>query len=238
MIGGAALALALDGAWPGRFGAKGAAAPLDAGLTLTAFRASPLDLPDLRPKEKQLPAAIDRAIPSARVRGEMEARKVPGGPLPKAERYTGGPIPLLRWPTDGEITSPFGYRVLRGRFRHHSGLDIRAPHGTPVRAAADGLVVFASWRGGYGALVVIDHGGGVRTWYAHNRSIAVKAGTRVAAGQVIARAGDTGHAYGPHTHFELRLGDVPVDPLRYLEAREEPAFAAAGGDAGEGVGGP
>lgn len=263
MVGGALAALALDGVLAGGPVSASVGAPLDPGLAVSVFnRAVNLDLPELRPADLLLPRlAIERAIPPTRIARATESSiprtAYPTGGVPRPERYAGAPIPPLRWPTDGEMTSPFGYRVLRGRFRHHAGLDIRAPHGTPVRAAAPGAVVYAGTWGGYGRLVVIDHGGGIRTWYAHNQRLKVRTGQTVEAGDVIADAGATGHAYGPHTHFELRLGDVPVDPRRYMEARAplavartEPVEAAASTSAPtppeasavepplEGVGGP
>jgi murein DD-endopeptidase MepM/ murein hydrolase activator NlpD len=85
-----------------------------------------------------------------------------------------------------------------------------------VRAAASGRVIIAGWMGGYGNLVVIDHGGGLSTAYGHNSSFAVGAGASVSQGQVIAYAGSTGNSTGPHVHFEVRVNGAPVDPLGYL----------------------
>ena len=100
--------------------------------------------------------------------------------------------------------------------RMHEGIDITCPTGTPVRAAAAGTVIYAGWLGGYGNLVVVDHGGGLSTAYAHNSSFASSVGQSVAAGQVIAYSGSTGDSSGPHVHFEVRVGGGAVDPLGYL----------------------
>ena len=100
--------------------------------------------------------------------------------------------------------------------RMHEGIDIMCPTGTPVRAAAAGTVIYAGWLGGYGNLVVVDHGGGLSTAYAHNSSFASSVGQSVAAGQVIAYSGNTGNSSGPHVHFEVRVNGSAVDPLGYL----------------------
>ncbi len=118
----------------------------------------------------------------------------------------------LQWPVSGPITSGFGMRW--GRM--HEGIDIAVPSGTPVHAAAAGRVVYAGWMEGYGNIVVLDHGGGLSTAYAHNTSLAVSVGQDVAAGQVISYSGSTGHSTGPHVHFEVRVGGVAADPLAYL----------------------
>lgn len=122
----------------------------------------------------------------------------------------------LLWPVQGGgiISSLFGPR----QDRIHKGLDIAAPTGTPILAAADGRVTYADWAGTYGMLVVIDHGRGLVTRYAHASAIHVQAGQRVRAGQHIADVGSTGRSTGPHLHFEVeRNGDV-IDPLLMLPA--------------------
>ena len=98
----------------------------------------------------------------------------------------------------------------------HEGIDIAVGQGTPVHAAAGGTVIYAGWMEGYGNLVVIDHGNGLSTAYGHNSSLASSVGQSVAAGQVIAYSGSTGHSTGPHVHFEVRVNGAPVDPLGYL----------------------
>jgi murein DD-endopeptidase MepM/ murein hydrolase activator NlpD len=116
------------------------------------------------------------------------------------------------------ISSTYGYRVhpIFGDRRLHTGLDFRAASGTPIMAAAPGEVVFAGTRGGYGNCVIVDHGGGVATLYAHQSAIRVSTGQQVARGEVIGSAGSTGYATGPHLHFEVRVNGAPVDPMPYL----------------------
>ena len=118
----------------------------------------------------------------------------------------------LIWPVSGPVTSGFGWRW--GRM--HEGVDIAAPSGTPIAAAASGSVIYAAWMSGYGNLVVVDHGGGLATAYAHLSGYAVGVGQGVAQGQTIGYVGCTGHCYGDHLHFEVRVNGSPVDPLGYL----------------------
>jgi murein DD-endopeptidase MepM/ murein hydrolase activator NlpD len=98
----------------------------------------------------------------------------------------------------------------------HEGIDIGAGSGSPIVAVAAGTVISAGWMGGYGNLIVIDHGGGVATAYAHQSSFAVGFGQSVGQGQVIGYVGCTGHCFGPHLHFEVRVNGGAVDPLGYL----------------------
>jgi murein DD-endopeptidase MepM/ murein hydrolase activator NlpD len=118
-------------------------------------------------------------------------------------------------PAQGRVTSEFGPRW----GTEHEGIDIGAAGGAPVRAAADGVVRRASWYGGYGNAVIIDHGGGVQTLYGHNASLDVRPGQRVSAGQVIAKVGSTGDSTGPHLHFEVEVDGRPVDPRPWLKER-------------------
>lgn len=122
------------------------------------------------------------------------------------------PIPGAR------LSSPFGPRVhpIFGDVRMHTGQDFAATTGTPIRAAADGVVVFAGVRGGYGNATIIDHGGSLATLYAHQSRFRVATGDVVKRGQIIGEVGSTGYATGPHLHFETRVQGVPVNPLNYL----------------------
>jgi murein DD-endopeptidase MepM/ murein hydrolase activator NlpD len=123
----------------------------------------------------------------------------------------------LIWPVSGPITSPYGPRCLpNGDCSFHPGVDIGASSGTPIRAAAAGTVIYAGWLGGYGNLVVIDHGNGLATAYGHQSSIAAANGAWVSQGQVIGYVGCTGYCFGPHLHFEVRVNGEPVNPLGYL----------------------
>lgn len=136
------------------------------------------------------------------------------GPLPTPPPTTSPPpvTTQLSWPVNGVLTSPFGWRW--GRM--HNGIDIGAPTGTSIKAAAGGYVYFAGTMGGYGNVVLIDHGGGLTTLYAHQSQIKSSVGQTVSRGQQIGLVGSTGHSTGPHLHFEVRKNGVPVDPLNYL----------------------
>ncbi len=130
-----------------------------------------------------------------------------------------GQVPgVLAWPVSGGLTSPFGWRVhpIFGDRRLHTGIDLRGVSGEPIRAAANGTVVLAETWGGYGRTVVLDHGGGLSTVYAHQSRIGVSVGQRVAAGEVVGYIGCTGFCTGPHLHFEVREIGSPVDPMGYL----------------------
>jgi murein DD-endopeptidase MepM/ murein hydrolase activator NlpD len=116
------------------------------------------------------------------------------------------------WPVRGALVSPFGTRW--GRL--HAGIDIAAPTGTPIAASASGTVTFAGSMGGYGLVVVIQHANGISTAYAHDSSIAVSVGQAVSQGQTIASVGCTGHCFGSHVHFEVRVNGTAVDPMGYL----------------------
>ena len=124
----------------------------------------------------------------------------------------------LAWPVSGVITSGFGWREhpIFGRQIFHTGIDIGVDEGTPVHAADSGTVVYSGWMDGYGYAVVIDHGNGISTLCAHNSDLAVSEGQSVSKGAVIAYAGSTGNATGPHVHFEVRVNGDPVNPLGYL----------------------
>ncbi|MFN2449909.1 MAG: murein hydrolase activator EnvC [Candidatus Baltobacteraceae bacterium] len=125
---------------------------------------------------------------------------------------------VLIWPVSGTITSPFGYRrsPFGGGMEFHQGLDIAAPMGTTVTAAAAGTIISAGWYGGYGNYILIDHGSGMATGYGHLSQIFVAAGQQVQKGQAIGAVGSTGMSTGPHLHFEVRLSGKPTDPAAYL----------------------
>lgn len=130
--------------------------------------------------------------------------------------------PAFSWPIPGApVVSGFGMRVqpVTGVYQLHAGVDIWAPEGTPIHAAAAGIVVSTGEHHGYGLAVIIDHGGGWGTVYAHQSQIAASVGQHVNAGDVIGYVGHTGLAAGPHLHFEIRVNGDPVDPLRYVQPR-------------------
>jgi murein DD-endopeptidase MepM/ murein hydrolase activator NlpD len=120
---------------------------------------------------------------------------------------------LLAWPVEAPLSSPFGRRDGRA----HEGIDLSVPNGTEVRAACDGVVIYAgARRSGYGKLIVVKHDGERTTMYAHNQRLLVKEGDPVKRGQPIAHSGHSGRATGPHLHFEVRDAGRPVDPLSLL----------------------
>lgn len=122
------------------------------------------------------------------------------------------------WPIHGWITSNFGYRIypFTGDRKMHEGMDIASRPGTPIRAPADGVVIFAGVEGAYGKTVVVDHGYGVTTRYGHASEIWVRVGQRVRRGQRLAAVGNTGLSSGPHLHYEVRVNGVAVNPRNYL----------------------
>ena len=127
------------------------------------------------------------------------------------------------WPVEGRVGSSFGEREdpFNGEGKFHTGVDIEAPYGTPVRATADGDVSGASMGAGYGREVVLDHGHSFLTVYGHLSAIAVIAGQRVIRGQVIGYVGQSGRATGPHLHYEVRVNNVPVNPHKFLRSTYE-----------------
>lgn len=124
----------------------------------------------------------------------------------------------MLWPTGGPITSPFGWRThpVFGTQRMHTGIDIGADYGDDVVAVDSGVVIYADWMGGYGKAVIIEHGGGISTLYAHNSQLLVGEGQSVRKGQSISRVGSTGYSTGPHLHFEVRQNGTPMNPVNYL----------------------
>lgn len=148
--------------------------------------------------------AAESAALTARIRGAHESAGTAGDGRPSS----GG----LAWPCDGVVVSGFGMRW--GRM--HEGLDIGCGNLTPNRAAAAGTVIYAGWLGGYGNFVVVDHGNGLSTAYAHASSLAVSVGQKVSQGQTVSLVGSTGNSSGPHLHFEVRVNGSAVDPLAYL----------------------
>jgi murein DD-endopeptidase MepM/ murein hydrolase activator NlpD len=123
------------------------------------------------------------------------------------------------WPVMGHITGSFGERLdpFSGEGAFHTGVDVAADYGAPVHATADGVVLDAGQHSGYGRVVIVDHGFGLTTWYAHLSSYAVISGTRVKRGEVIGYTGISGRSTGPHVHYEVRMNNAPVNPWRYMK---------------------
>jgi murein DD-endopeptidase MepM/ murein hydrolase activator NlpD len=163
-------------------------------------------------KEQYLSEVDGLRAQSAALAGQIQAAQASAAPITFP---TGGSTPSAGgfiWPVQGTLTSPYGPRW--GRI--HEGIDIAAPTGTPLVAAAAGRVILSGWSGGYGYLVVLDHGNGIATAYAHNSSLVAGVGQDVVQGQLIAYVGNTGNSFGSHVHFEVRISGSPVDPLGYL----------------------
>ena len=155
----------------------------------------------------------DLIASSERIRQQFQARQ--GGGMEPQVIGSG----ILGYPCSGPITSPFGYRIhpIFGTTIYHSGIDIGVDEGTPVHAADSGVVIYSgSGLTGYGNVVIIDHGNGLSTLYAHNSALLVSEGESVSKGQVVAYSGMTGYATGPHVHFEVRVNGSPTDPMGYL----------------------
>ena len=161
-------------------------------------------------KQKEEEAALEAQREAAR-----RAAALAGAPAP-----TIGAIGDFSWPVSGPITSPFGMRLdpVSGEFtRMHTGIDIGAPFGATIGAASSGRVILAGWTdGGYGNMIVVDHGGGISSLYAHCSQVFVAVGQDVQRGQALGAVGSTGHSTGPHLHFEIRVGGQPVDPTSRL----------------------
>lgn len=174
----------------------------------SALRVKAQLLARLRRERSALERELDAMeAASDRIAAEILARQGGGG-VPA--RFSG----RFLSPASGRVASGFGYRIhpITRTRRMHSGVDIAAPTGTPIRAAAAGVVITAGWMNGYGNTVVIDHGGGISTLYGHCSRLFVSSGQRVAAGQRIAAVGSTGFSTGPHLHFEKRVNGRPVNP--------------------------
>jgi len=144
------------------------------------------------------------------LQAQISASVSRGNPTPGNHRFI--------WPVNGPITSPFGPRThpITGDSRMHTGVDIGASSGTPIKAAGDGVVVMAGYNGGYGNWTLIDHGDGTATGYAHQSSIGVRIGQQVSTGEVIGQVGSTGASTGPHLHWEVRVNGTPVDPMGWV----------------------
>lgn len=170
------------------------------------------------PAQPRVVISVSRAADIAPAGGRM-IEILPSRPLPP----TGGPDaePGLRavvpaaMPLFGSwVSSRFGRRFnpVTGMWGNHRGIDLAAPYGTPVAATADGVVAHSGWLGSYGIIVVLRHGSGIETRYAHLSAVAVTPGTTVRQGQVIGYVGSTGRSTGPHLHYEIRRGDQAIDP--------------------------
>ncbi len=132
--------------------------------------------------------------------------------------YAGG---VMAWPSPGyyRVTSPYGMRLhpIYGYSKMHTGVDVGVAMNQNIVASNDGVVQYAGWYGAYGNIVIVDHGGGISTLYAHNTSVLVSKGQNVSKGQVISKSGTTGLSTGPHLHFEVRINGVHTNPMEYIK---------------------
>lgn len=160
---------------------------------------------------RQQEDSLKRSIASSSSKGTVNSSQ-------KRIIYSGG---VFCWPAPSYtyISSPFGYRIhpVYGTKKYHSGLDLAAPGGSPILAAANGTVKFSGWNGGYGYCVIIDHGSGIQTLYGHSSKLLVSVGQSVSRGQTIALVGTTGTSTGNHLHFEVLNNGSPTDPMPYLK---------------------
>ncbi len=199
----------LSSAKPAAAASEAAAAPTPASLAQTD-----------NPSQQQITSSIDQfyALRAEALSGRI-SRALESGLTPSfAGDWTVLADAPSMWPIEGRVASSFGEREdpINGEGAFHTGIDIDAPYGTPVRAAADGDVSDASMGAGYGREVVLNHGHDVLTVYGHLSAIAVVAGQHVNRGQVIGYVGQSGRATGPHLHYEVRVHNVPVNPHKYL----------------------
>jgi murein DD-endopeptidase MepM/ murein hydrolase activator NlpD len=184
--------------------------------------------------QQQVKLSIDQfyALRTQAMSGRV-ARALEGGLSPNfAGDWTELADAPSLWPLEGRVGSSFGARQdpINGEGAFHSGIDIDAPYGSPVRSASDGNVTGASMASGYGREIVIDHGHDVMTIYGHLSAMAVVPGQHVIRGQVIGYVGQSGRATGPHLHYEVRVHKVPVNPHKYLRITyAEMAFSDPGG---------
>jgi len=159
-------------------------------------------------REEYLHEVEALAAQSAQLAARIQAAQQSAGSTGTGQPSAAGFI----WPCDGVVVSGFGLRW--GRM--HEGVDIGCAYGTPNRAAASGTVIYSGWHGGYGNLIVVDHGNGLSTAYAHASSLLVGIGQSVSQGDTVSLVGSTGNSSGPHLHFEVRVNGQAVDPLFYL----------------------
>ena len=173
---------------------------------------------NLTKKEKDLQEQIDQSMVEMR---NIEKEIVMLTTANIGTDYVGG---VMAWPVPGytRITSPFGMRVhpVTGIYKLHTGTDIGAPIGANFIAANDGVVIKAGFNKAYGNMVIIDHGGGVSTLYAHGSEILVTVGQQVKKGDPVLKVGMTGYATGPHAHFEVRVNGEYVQPLNFVDANQ------------------
>lgn len=166
--------------------------------------------------ESAISSGVHNGIKNAIEGGGSQPSRNPSPPVPSKETRMSWPVP-----SSSRISSPFGYRIhpIYKDYRLHTGIDIPASSGNNILAASSGRVTASKWMGGYGNAIIIDHGGGITTLYAHSSSRLVSQGQSVKEGQVIARIGSTGNSTGPHLHFEVRKNSKCENPEPWVRGR-------------------
>ena len=166
-------------------------------------------------KQDESTVKVAKATVNSNIEEKIEELDEEIAEMQEIESHTVQGVYLEVKPISGIITSRFGNRESIRSYAH-TGLDIAAPAGTPIKAAAGGTVTFSGYSGGYGYVVKLDNGNGVETYYAHCSSLYVSTGEKVEAGEVIAAVGSTGNSTGNHLHFEVVVDGVEVNPQNYL----------------------
>jgi murein DD-endopeptidase MepM/ murein hydrolase activator NlpD len=188
---------------------------------LPRFRRTPFTTGDSEEADSQYQRSVEEFNYLTTNASLVSASSQPTRLMPGQQFTTLAALPTL-WPVVGEITGRFGERLdpFSGEGAFHTGVDIASRRGDLVRATADGVVTTVDRSAGYGRLVVIDHGFGVTTWYGHLAEFKTNVGAQVKRGDVIGLEGASGHATGPHVHYEVRLYNTPVNPWHYLRGSE------------------
>lgn len=211
------------------------------GSNLSVAQAAEAAVIDIDAPEQEFANA--EAANAAAVRADYEARSIfrAWRHLDTGMAATSAVAVPSRKPIDAmQLSSGYGMRVhpVTGRLARHNGIDIPAPHGTPIYATADGIIGRAQRLGGYGLYVEVEHGNNIQTRYGHMSSFIVAAGQRVKKGEILGYVGSTGRSTGNHLHYEVRIAGTPVNPLPFVESGELALAALADADAAVAMGGP
>ena len=202
----------LAAALPGSVGGESSAGENLAGRNLGGALS-------LRAREDGLESDVAQTVSAARAELNALVRYLDAAQRTVSEQQARAAATPQVWPVEGYISSPFGSRAspLTGRSEQHRGIDIVTPQGQPVKASAAGRVISASWsEAGYGNQVIVEHGYDYQTMYAHLSEITVAVGDEVELGDTLGRSGSTGYSTGPHLHYEVWVGGIPIDPRDYL----------------------
>lgn len=185
--------------------------------TLASYLVTRSDLRASDFGEEELDPQLEMELLDELIKKQMENMEQLIADVEKQIEYVDSQPNLL--PASGRIASPFGYRIspINRRMEFHSGIDIANKTNTEIKAAGSGIVTFAGYNGGYGRMVIISHGYGYTSVYAHNSKLQVNVGDKVSKGDIIANMGSTGRSTGPHLHFEIRKNGKPIDPKTVLE---------------------